>query len=221
MGEEKEMANFIQYINMGFVVIDDIQEVDEWNIDYAVYEALKKNKCQEDCYIIGFRFLEKENQILKHESGIYYLDGTVISNPVEDIEVFRYCEEKDIEVPCFPVIKIKQPFLMVFPFEKQDQVIDAAKYKQTDTVEAKKAKITVLRKEISDYKRELLQEMEIVSRALDAEEFSLIPLIGDEKENGKRFLNLCGDEGDFGRHLRYLYLRTEELRQLQEDIINS
>lgn len=42
MGEEKEMANFIQYINMGFVVIDDIQEVDEWNIDYAVYEALKK-----------------------------------------------------------------------------------------------------------------------------------------------------------------------------------
>ena len=110
---------------------------------------------------------------------------------------------------------------MVFPFEEQDQVIDAAKYKQTDTVEAKKAKITVLRKEISDYKRELLQEMEIVSRALDAEEFSLIPLIGDEKENGKRFLNLCGDEGDFGRHLRYLYLRTEELRQLQEDIINS
>lgn len=213
------MANYIQYINMGFVVIEDIQEVTEWDVDYAVCEALEKNKSQKDCFIIGFRFLEKEKETLKHQSGVYYLDGKVSLNPLEDMEVFRYCEEKEITVPMFPVIKIKQPFLMVFPFEEKDQVIQVSNYREKGSEEAKRARISVLRKEIAEYKGNVLKEMEEVAKALEAEEFSLISLTRDEKENGKRFLNIYGDAGDFGEHLRFLHVRIEELHQLQKEIM--
>lgn len=211
------MKKYIQFINMGIANCESLQEVEEWNVSFAVQQALDKNSPEDDIYIIGFRFLEKEGEFTTNKSGVYYLTGIVVKEPVSDMEVFRYCKERELPVPSFPIIKIKQPFLLVYPFEKEDCVINTEQYITPGTKENKTARIEQLRKNIIEYKDKVISQLRETADALEADEFSLVSLTGESEENGVRYLNICEDGGDFGKHMKYLYACMEELEQLQRD----
>lgn len=211
------MKRYIQFINMGIANCESLQEVEEWNVGNAVQKALDKNSPKDDIYIIGFRFLEKEGEFITNKSGIYYLTGVVVKEPVSDMEVFQYCKERQLPVPSFPVIKMKQPFLVVYPFEKEDCVLHAEQYITPGTKENRSVRMEQLRKNIIEYKEKVVGELRETADALEADEFSLVSLTGEPEENGVRYLNICGDDGDFGKHMKYLYACIKELEKLQRD----
>lgn len=211
------MKKYIQFINMGIANCESLQEVEEWNESLAVQQALSKNSPEDDIYIIGFRFLEKEGENITNKSGVYYLTGVVVKEPISDMEVFQYCKDRELPVPIFPVIKIKQPFLVVYPFEKEDAVLDADKYITPGTKENRISRMEQLRSDIIKYKDKVISELRETADALEADEFSLVSLTGEVEENGVRYLNICEDGGDFGKHMKYLYACMEELEQLQKD----
>lgn len=211
------MKKYVQFINMGIANCESLQEVEEWNVGSAVQKALDKNSPEKDIYIIGFRFLEKEGEVITKKTGVYYLTGVVVKEPVSDMEVFRYCKERQLPVPSFPVIKMKQPFLVVYPFEKEDCVLHAEQYITPGTKENRNTRMEQLRNNIIEYKAKVVSELRETANALEADEFSLVSLTGETEENGVRYLNICEDGGDFGKHMRYLYACMEELDQLQRD----
>lgn len=211
------MKKYVHFINMGIANCESIQEVEEWNVGSAVQKALDKNSPEDDIYIIGFRFLEKEEEFITKQSGVYYLTGVVVKEPASDMEVFQYCKERQLPVPSFPVIKMKQPFLVVYPFEKEDCVLKAEQYVTPGTKENRNARMEQLRKDIIQYKARVVSELRETADALEADEFSLVSLTGETEENGVRYLNIYEDGGDFGKHMKYLYACIEELEQLQSD----
>ena len=211
------MKRYIQFINLGIANCESMQEVEEWNVGSAVQKALDKNSPEDDIYIIGFRFLEKEGEFVTNKSGVYYLTGIVVKEPVADMEVFQYCKERHLTVPSFPVIKMKQPFLVVYPFEKEDCVLHAEQYVTSGTEENRSIRLEQLRKNIIEYKEKVVGELRETADALEADEFSLVSLTGEAEENGVRYLNICDDGGDFGKHMKYLYACMEELEKLQRD----
>ena len=97
------MANYIQYINMGFVVIEDIQEVTEWDVDYAVCEALEKNKSQKDCFIIGFRFLERKRNIKTSKWCVLFRWKSILesSRRYGSVSILRRKKNNSSNVPCY------------------------------------------------------------------------------------------------------------------------
>lgn len=211
------MKKYVQFINMGIANCESLEEVEEWNVGSAVQKALDKNSPEKDIYIIGFRFLEKEGEVITKKTGVYYLTGVVVKEPVSDMEVFRYCKERQLPVPSFPVIKMKQPFLIVYPFEKEDCVLHAEQYITPGTKENRNTRMDQLRNNIIEYKAKVVNELREIADALEADEFSLVSLTGETEENGVRYLNICEDGGDFGKHMKYLYACMEELEQLQRD----
>lgn len=202
---------------MGIATCESVQEIEEWNESLAIQQALSKNSPEDDIYIIGFRFLEKDGEFVIKKSGVYYLTGVVVKEPVSDMEVFQYCKDREIPVPAFPVIKIKQPFLVVYPFEREDKLLDAEQYITPGTKENRILKMEQLRNDIIEYRTKLVQALRETADALETDEFSLVPLTGEMEENGVRYLNICEDGGDFGKHMKYLYACIEELKQLQKD----
>ena len=211
-----DMANYIQFINMGATAVETLLQIDSWDEALAVGEVLKRNNPSEDIYIIGFRFLEKEGEVLVRQSGIYYLSGEVVEKPVEDMDIFRYCKKKDITVPQFPVLKIREPFLIVYPFEEQDRLLPMVHYEKEGTAEQKKLRIAQLRNELQQYRECVVRELRETADALEMNEFSMISVVSEDVDSGVYHLDIYGDQGDFGKHLRYLHACLEELKELQE-----
>lgn len=54
--------------------------------------------------------------------------GEVIKEPVKDLELFRYFKERQLEIPLFPVVKIKRPLFLVYPYQTEDQIINIEEY---------------------------------------------------------------------------------------------
>lgn len=208
------MDSYIQFLNMGMNTNEQLLPVQEWNVDYAVMQALRINKEQKGMRLIGFRFVEKEGADVIGQSGIYYLEGEIIQQPQEDPECYQYFRERDLEIPMFPVIKLKVPFLIIYPYEDEDRMVSMERYENQESEGYQLAEKEALRMEIKEYKENLISEMMNVVEALQAEEFSLIPLSGEQREDGKRYLNLCGDQGDFGSHIRYLHEQIQRWKKM-------
>ena len=90
------MTKYVQYLNVGLGIFNNIREVNEWNTDVAIEEALSLENEEQDIRIVGFRFFEKDEntQQIVSESGIYYLQGEIVSNPSDDSQIVSYFENR-------------------------------------------------------------------------------------------------------------------------------
>lgn len=120
------MAKYVQYLNVGFGLFNSTKEVEEWNVDLAIEEAVMAEDKERDIHIIGFLFFEKEietNRIIA-QSGVYYLRGEIVKKPVSDAQVVSYFEKKKQVLPSVPLVKIQSPFFMVYPYYEGDQILE-------------------------------------------------------------------------------------------------
>lgn len=210
------MGKYVQYLNIGFGIFKNIQEVKDWDVDLAVEEALSLNDPKQDIQIIGFRFFEKDekkNNISK-TSGIYYFQGEIVKCPCEDGDIVEYYRKKEVQVPSVPMIKIKTPWLMLYPYEEGDQVLDIASSKEIEMFRKRQADITRLRRDIDSYKENLVEELRKVADMIEAEQFTLLPFASGFGENGES-LDILGDGGNFRKHIEYLEDKMKQIRLLQ------
>lgn len=210
------MAKYVQYLNVGFGIFNNTKEVKEWNVDVATEEALMTEEKNGDIHIIGFLFFEKDdetNEIL-FQSGIYYLKGEIVENPSMDLQIVSYFEKKQQILPVVPLVKMQSPFFMVYPYRKDDQLINLEFAKEKIALRKKKVRIAILREEIENYKKELVQELHNIANDMEQDEFLLVPLV-DGVNEGVRHLDVMGDCGNFQKHIAFLEERIEELTRLQ------
>lgn len=210
------MAKYVQYLNVGFGIINNTKEVKEWNVDVAIEEALMIEDEERDIHIIGFLFFEKDyetNQILS-QSSIYYLRGNIVEIPSADAQIVSYFERKQQTVPIVPVVKIQTPFFVIYPYHEGDQIVDLVFAKEKIEFRKKQVRIAKLREELENYKQKLVQELHNIADALEQDEFLLVPLVSGGS-NGIQHLDVMGDCGNFQKHIEFLQERIEELTKLQ------
>ena len=95
------MASYVQFLNVGFGIINNTKEVETWNIKEIMEEALLMDNPDLDVRIIGFRFYDLDpvtNHVLK-KSGIYYLDGEIVDSPSKDPAVISFLATANKEYP--------------------------------------------------------------------------------------------------------------------------
>lgn len=210
------MAKYVQYLNVGFGIFNNIREVKEWNVDVATEEALVLENEEQDIRIVGFRFFEKEEELdqISSESGIYYLKGEVINNPSDDGQIVSYYEYRRQPLPKVPLVKIQSPFFLLYPYGEEDQFVDTHLAKEKIALRKKQARIATLRQEISDYKQSVVQEIRKIADAMEEEEFLLVPLTKETGEE-QQYLDILGDHGNFKKHISYLEEKIAEITKLQ------
>ena len=214
--EEKNMAHYVQYLNVGYGVFSNTKEVEKWNVKEAFEEAMLLDNPDMDIRIIGFRFYERINEQIVQESGVYYLSGEVISEPASDKAVVEYFQNAQRTVPQFPIVKVSIPYLLVYPFHEWDCILERSEVVSKGELRSKKERIMELRNTIEKYKNSVVGELYQIAEAFESEEFSCIPLIALEGQEDKQFLNLVKDDGDFGLHIRKLQKYIQELEGLQK-----
>ena len=209
------MALFVQYLNVGYGLFKSTKQIKKWDTDIAIGEILRFEHKNPEIKIIAFRFFEKDmekGQIIK-KSGVYYMNGIAVEHPETDSEVVAYLQKRKQDIPNFPVVKLYHPFFMLYPYKKDDCIIEVSNDGRDIEKRKKQAKIKELRQEVESYKEELVFELRKIADALEAEEFQFISLTNGD--NGKKYLNLYGDLGDFGKHLQFIEGHKKEIEMLQ------
>lgn len=212
------MTKYVQYLNVGLGIFNNIREVKEWNADVAIEEALSLENEEQDIRIVGFRFFEKDEntQQIVSESGIYYLQGEIVSNPSDDSQIVSYFENRMQPLPIIPLVKIQSPFFLIYPYREEDQVVDTFLAKEKIALRKKQARVNILREEIKEYKEAVVRELRKVADAMEEEEFLLIPLINNVVEEEEvQHLDILGDGGNFKKHISCLEKKIEEINRLQ------
>ncbi|MBQ3599850.1 MAG: hypothetical protein II992_01435 [Lachnospiraceae bacterium] len=215
------MAKYVQYINACFGAFPCTKEVKSYNIEEVLDEVISLNNKEIGIQIVGFRFFEKEKEQIVEQTGVHYLEGECIKNASKDVEIVEYFTQKRHAVPDFPVIKISNPFLLVYPLYEKDKIIEKSIIKKAKERMTRKKEILIVRKEIEECKKNIVQELYRIADAVESEQFEKIPFIQNKEFDKKVYLDLFAEEGGIKEYIDYLKKRLDEIKKLQEPIFQS
>ncbi|SFR69161.1 hypothetical protein [Anaeromicropila populeti] len=212
------MASYVQFLNVGFGIINNTKEVESWDIKTAMEEALLMDNPDTDVRIIGFRFYDLDpvtNHVSKR-SGIYYLDGEVFYYPKVDNDILNFLKTMNKEFQKNQrIIKIQKPYTLVYPFESDDTIVDVKPF--LAKIKAKKAEeqLDRMKEEIEEYKNNLLEALRKIEDAIETNAFNTIPLLDSPYSEATKTLNIMNDGGNFNKHIEYLRNKRVEIMNLE------
>lgn len=212
------LASYVQFLNVGFGIINNTKEVETWNIKEMMEEALLMDNPDLDVRIIGFRFYDLDpatNHVLKR-SGIYYLDGEIVDSPSKDPAVASFLAAANKEYPKNQrLIKIQKPYTLVYALENEDTIVDVKPF--LAKIKAKKAEeqLERMKKDIEDYKNNLIEALRKIEDAIENNAFNTIPLVDSTYSEASKTLNIMSDGGNFNKHIDYLRNKRVEIMNLE------
>lgn len=210
------MANYVQYLNVGYGVFCNTKEVKKWDIYEAVNDAILIENPTMDIRIVGFRFYEKKDEKIVKKSGVYYLQGEIVREPQKDDEIKLYFDKLRKEIPKCPVVKLMKPYFLIYPYTEGDTVIKIDEMISKEELRKKREEVTRLRIQVESYKDKMVTELYRLAEAIEKEEFSNIRL---EKMEGheKVYLDLLQNQKNIGQHIEQL---MNDIKKI-EDVENS
>lgn len=209
------LQSYVQFLNVGFGIINNIEQVESWDADAAMERALGIDNPKNDVRIIGFRFYDKneESGVIEKQSGIYYLFGEIFTYPKVDPDVTGFIKNAGMNFEDgHQLIKIEKPNLMVYAFSENDTLLDAEKAMKKIKIQRETERMNKMNEEITEYKEKLLEALDGVRTALENNKYNSIPLAELDALGEKRALDVLEDGGNFGKHIEHLRkLRIEML----------
>lgn len=212
------MASFVQFLNVGFGIINNTKEVESWNIKEMMEEALLLDDPELDIRIIGFRFYDMDpiTNVVTKRSGIYYLDGEIIDSPTKDPAVQAFIESSHKQFPKGQrLIKIQKPYTLVYALGNEDTIVDVKPF--LAKIQAKKAseQLDRMKNEIEQYKINLIEVLRKIEDAIENNAFNTIPLVDSQYAENSKTLNILNDNGNFNKHIEYLRNKRVEIMNLE------
>lgn len=212
------MASYVQFLNVGFGIINNTKEVESWNIKEMMEEALLLDDPELDIRIIGFRFYDMDpiTNVVTKRSGIYYLDGEIIDSPSKDPAVIAFLENSNKQFPKGQrLIKIQKPYTLVYALGNEDTIVDVKPF--LAKIQAKKAteQLDRMKNEIEQYKINLVEVLRKIEDAVENNAFNTIPLVDSQYAENSKTLNILNDNGNFNKHIEYLRNKRVEIMNLE------
>lgn len=215
------LQSYVQYLNVGFGIINNSEPVDAWNSESAMERALALDNPDNDVRIIGFRFydMDTDTNVVEKQSGIFYLYGEIFTYPKVDSDVSTYLNNSKMDLEDGQqIIKVMKPNLFVYKFHDNDNLLDTEKAMAKMKIQRDTEAMNALEVEISEYKTKLLESLTAVSQAIENNKYNSIDLIEIDATGEKRALNILEDNGDFGSHIEELRKKRIEMLTLEKQI---
>ena len=205
--------NYVQFLNVGFGIINNNEPVDEWDKEVAMERALALNNPDSDVKIIGFRFYRMEDNIITSKSGVYYLEGDLFTYPKVDPDVNNFIKSRNAQFEIGQeLIKIMDPYVMVYKFNKGDEIVDTGSIVAKMKVRKEMDRMKKLEDEIVSYKSRLVAALKSIEDAVDSNQYNAI-VLSEVDGSSVRALDILNDGGDFSKHIEHLRnLRVEILK---------
>ncbi len=205
--------NYVQFLNVGFGIINNNEPVDEWDKEVAMERALALNNPDSDVKIIGFRFYRMEDNIITSKSGVYYLEGDLFTYPKVDPDVNNFIKSRNAQFEIGQeLIKIMDPYVMVYKFNKGDEIVDTGSIVAKMKVRKEMDRMKKLEDEIVSYKSRLVAALKSIEDAVDSNQYNAI-VLSEVDGSSVRALDILNDGGDFSKHIEHLRnLRVEIMK---------
>lgn len=214
------MESFVQFLNVGFGIINNTEAVDSWDVEGSLEEALFLDNPNLDIRIIGFRFYDIDpatNAVIK-QSGIYYLGGEAITYPKVDPEAEAAIKNSGrVYEKGQRLVMIKKPNVMIYPYNPDDQILDTAKTMAKIKVQKEKDRLNQLKQGIEDYRISLVDELKKIVEAIDTNSFHNVPMVDTELDDSDtcKSLNILNDGGNFNKHIEHLRNQRLEIMNIE------
>lgn len=209
-------TSYVQYLNIGFGIINNTRVIDSWNTNECIEEALLLDNDQNDVRIIGFRFydIDSDTKAVIKQGGINYLQGTLFTYPKIDNDILTLLKATNKEYPRDQkLIKIKKPYTIVYPFNDNDCILDITPFQTGIKVKKIKEEIERTNLAIESYKRELVATVRTIADNIETNSYNKIPFFQSLHDSEEKHLNILDDNGNFVKHIDYL--RNERLRIIE------
>lgn len=205
--------NFVQFLNVGFGIINNNEPIEEWDKEVAMEKALALNSPNNDVRIIGFRFYTMQDNIITSKSGVFYLEGEIFTYPKVDPDVNNFIKSRNAQFEIGQeLIKIMDPYVMVYKFNPGDEIVDTGMIVAKMKVKKEKDRMKLLEEEIVSYKSRLIATLKSIEEAVDTNQFNAIVLSEVDGVDIKP-LDILNDNGDFSKHIDHLRnLRVEIMK---------
>lgn len=214
------MESFVQFLNVGFGIINNTEAVDSWDVDGSMEEALFLDNPNLDIRIIGFRFYDIDpatNTVVK-QSGIYYLGGEPLTYPKVDPEVETVIRNSGrVYEKGQRLVKIEKPNIMIYPYNPNDQILDTAKALAKIKIQKETERLSQLKQGMEDYRLSLVDEIKKIMEAIETNSFHNIPMVDTEIDDseGCKSLNILNDGGNFNKHIEHLRNQRLEIMNIE------
>lgn len=214
------MESFVQFLNVGFGIINNTEAVDSWDVDGSMEEALFLDNPNLDIRIIGFRFYDIDpatNAVVK-QSGIYYLGGEALTYPKVDADVETVIKNSGrVYEKGQRLIKIEKPNIMIYPYNPNDQILDTAKALAKIKIQKETERLSQLKQGMEDYRLSLVDEIKKIMEAIETNSFHNIPMVDTEIDDseGCKSLNILNDGGNFNKHIEHLRNQRLEIMNIE------
>jgi hypothetical protein len=218
------VQSFLQFLNVGFGIINNTQPVERWDIDGAMEKALTIDDPTLDIRIIGFRFYDIDNttnNIVK-QSGIYYLEGDIFTYPKIDNEIALFMKNTNADFPRGQqLIKIKKPYVLVYLYHENDTIVNIESIMEKIKIKKEQERLLKLNQDVVQYKNNLIQALRKIETSIEDNNFNLISMTEPETPEGPRLLNILNDRGVFSKHVDYLRNTRIEIMNLEKYLNGS
>lgn len=221
-GVKNTMAvSYVQFLNVGFGIINNTRIVDAWDANAIIEEALLLDNPDADIRIIGFRFYDIDsvtNNVVRR-SGIYYLQGEIFTYPKVDNDVLTLLRNTNKEYEKGQrLIKVQKPYTLVYPFSEDDRIVDVQPF--LASIKSKKIKEDIERAkvDIENYKNNLLNIIRSVADSIETNSFNRIPFIDSPYSEEVKYLNIMNDGGNFMKHIDYLRNQRLNIMSLEKTL---
>lgn len=218
------LQSFVQFLNVGFGIINNIEPVEAWDSDAAMERALALDNPQNDVRIIGFRFydMDTSTNVIEKQSGIYYMFGELYTYPKIDPDVSGFIKNAGMNFEDGKqLIKIEKPNLMVYAFHDNDTLLDTEKAMAKIKIQRETERMNKMDAEITEYKTKLLEAIDEIRTAIENNKYNSIALAEIDTLGEKRALNVLEDNGNFGMHIEHLRKLRIEMLTIEKFIKDS
>lgn len=218
------LQSYVQYLNVGFGIINNMEPVDAWNSESAMERALSLDNPDNDVRIIGFRFydMDTDTNVVEKQSGIFYLYGDIFTYPKVDSDVTSYLTNSNMNLQDGEqIIKVMKPNLFVYKFHDNDNLLDTENAMLKIKIKKETERRDKLEKELTEYKTKLLEAIAEVQKAIENDKYSSIDMEDLDSSGEKRALNILDDGGNFGQHVDLLRKKRIEMSAIDKMIKNA
>lgn len=205
--------SYVQYLNIGFGIINNTREIDSWNTNECIEEALLLDNEKNDVRIIGFRFydIDSDTKVILKQGGINYLQGELFTYPKIDNDMMILLKATNMDyLRDQKLIKLKKPYTIVYPFNEDDCILDITPFQTGIKIKRIKEEIEKTNLAIETYKRELVSAIRNIADSIETNSYNKIPFYQSPINMNEKQLNILDDQGNFVKHIDYL--RNERLR---------
>ncbi|MCR5517201.1 MAG: hypothetical protein K6F17_01350 [Lachnospiraceae bacterium] len=210
--------NFLQFLNVGFGIISNNEQVDSWDKDAAMEKALAMNVPGNDVRIIGFRFYTMEDNVITSKSGVFYLEGELFTYPKVDADVNAFIKTRNAVFEVGQeLIKITDPYVMVYKFNPGDEILDTGNVVAKMKINKEKERMAKLQEEVVAYKARLIKALKDVEEAIDTNQFNAV-ILAEVEDTSVKALDILNDGGDFSKHIEHLRNIRVEIMKIDKFI---